>query len=70
MNLFTSHLPSLTETQRLELEVPLTLAERDRALGEMDSGKAPGIDGIPAEFYLEFWDLIGPELLNIIHESL
>ena len=50
--------------------MPLTLVERERALGEMDSGKAPRIDGKPAEFYLEFWDLVGPELLNVIQKLL
>ena len=50
--------------------MPLTLAELERALGEIDSGRAPGIDGIPAEFYLELWGFVGPELLNVIQESL
>ena len=36
----------------------------------MDSGKTPGIDGLPAEFFLAFWDLLAPELLNVIQESL
>jgi len=50
--------------------VSLTLAELERALGEMDSGKERGINGIPPEFNLEFWDLLGPEVLNIFQESL
>ena len=70
MKLFNSHLPSLTEIQLLELDIPLTLVELDRALGEMGSGKTPGIDDQEAEFFLAFWELLHPQLLNVIQESL
>ena len=50
--------------------MPLTLVELERALGEMNSGKAPRNDGIPAEFCLELWDLMCLELLNVVQESL
>ncbi len=69
MNVLTSHLPSVTEAQRLELDAPITLPELTGALAEMESGKAPGIDGLPAEFFLAFWDILGPELLKVLDAS-
>ncbi len=36
----------------------------------MRRGKSPGLDGIPPEFYLEFWSDLGPIMLDIIDTSL
>ncbi len=36
----------------------------------MQAGKSPGIDGIPPEFILTFWNILGPLLLNMIHYSI
>ena len=33
----------------------LTLKELHRALQSMECGKAPGLDGIPADVYKVFW---------------
>ena len=52
------------------MENPITLEELRLALSGMASGKAPGLDGIPREFYETFWDIIGPELLEMFQESL
>ena len=54
----------------VSMENPITLEELRLALSAMASGKAPGLDGIPHEFYETFWDIIGPELLEMFHESL
>lgn len=70
MRQLTSRLPSITEPQCLELDAPITLEELTQALNEMDSGRAPGIDGLPAEFYVKFWDLLGPELMHVFKSSL
>ena len=70
MELLTSHFPSITEPQRLSLDSPITFPELTQALAGLNSGKAPGIDGLPAEFFLAFWDLLGPELLNVLESSL
>ena len=32
-------------------------------------GKKPGSDGLPYEFYTQFWDLLGPELLAVLQDS-
>ena len=46
------------------------LEELTQALAGMDTGSALGIDGLPAEFYVEFWDLLGPELMHVFKSSL
>lgn len=51
------------------LEGPLLATELYAALQSMEGGKAPGIDGIPVEFYREFWSVIGEDLLTVFYES-
>ncbi len=36
----------------------------------LQSGKAPGIDGLPVDFYKSFWPIIGHDLLNVVLDSL
>ncbi|KAK9543285.1 hypothetical protein VZT92_001076 [Zoarces viviparus] len=48
------------------LEAPLTLIEIEWALQRMKRRKVPGIDGLPAEFYLKFWDILGPVVLEVL----
>uniref|UniRef100_A0A9J8BR89 Reverse transcriptase domain-containing protein n=1 Tax=Cyprinus carpio carpio TaxID=630221 RepID=A0A9J8BR89_CYPCA len=36
----------------------------------MESGKTPGIDGLPVEFYKEFWAVLNEDLLAVLNESL
>ena len=35
----------------------------------MPRNKKPGNDGLPAEFYLKFFDILGPILLKCINEN-
>ena len=35
----------------------------------MARGKAPGLDGLPLEFYLSFWHLLAPDLLTVLNFS-
>lgn len=50
------------------LEAPLTLKELEGALGRMNRRRVPGIDGLPVEFYMKFWDRLGPVLLEVLTE--
>jgi hypothetical protein len=34
------------------------------ALSHMQSGKTPGLDGLTAEFYKQFWHLLGGPLVQ------
>ena len=36
----------------------------------MPNNKSPGLDGIPIEFYKQYWELIGDEVHKIISEAL
>ena len=59
-------LPRLDESQSASLGVDLTLEELSTAVGQLSSGRAPGLDGLPAEFYKCFWDLLGEDLLEVL----
>ena len=52
------------------MEAPLTLEELESALRRMGRRKVPGIDGLPAEFYLKFWGTLGPVVLEVLSEVL
>ncbi len=36
----------------------------------MKNGKAPGLDGLPVEFYKAYWHLLGEDLLAVLSDSL
>ena len=36
----------------------------------LQSGKAPGIDGLPADFFKSFWDILGQDLLEVVNDSI
>lgn len=37
---------------------------------QLPSGKAPGVDSIPAEFYQELWDNIDRDVFNFVTEAI
>ncbi|XP_064597859.1 uncharacterized protein LOC135464363 [Liolophura sinensis] len=51
-------------------EQPFTLEELHSAAKSMTLNKSPGIDGLPVELYLAFWDVLGPILLDVANEVL
>lgn len=67
---FYEGLPNVLEDSKAELERPLSTEELLNALKGMESGKSPGMDGLPAEFYKEFWAVLGEELLAVLNKSL
>lgn len=67
---FLENLPNISEESKKELESALTLGELYGALQSMESGKTPGIDGLPAEFLKTFWSEIGVDLLEVFNDSL
>ena len=58
---------SLPPGQASLCEGPLSLEECFTALKGMARGKAPGVDGLPMEFYLKFWDVLGPDLVEVLN---
>ena len=45
----------------------LSSAECFTALQGMARRKAPGLDGLPMEFYLRFWSVLGSDLVNVLN---
>ena len=57
----------LSAAESESCEGDLTEEECLRALKQMASSKAPGVDGLPAEFYVRFWSLLGPDLVMVLN---
>lgn len=57
----------LSEQERALCEGELSNAECKRALDGMASGKSPGLDGFPAEFYQRFWPVMGDDYVEVIN---
>uniref|UniRef100_A0AAZ3PI26 Reverse transcriptase domain-containing protein n=1 Tax=Oncorhynchus tshawytscha TaxID=74940 RepID=A0AAZ3PI26_ONCTS len=66
-NVFLEHLSRrLLEDIREVMEAQISLEEVESALRRMGKGKVPGMDGLPAEFYLKFWGILGPVVLEVL----
>ena len=57
----------LTSEQAQYCEGLLTVEECFNALKAMPSNKTPGLDGLPAEFFLSFWELLGNDLVEVLN---
>ena len=57
-------LPSLSQEQQQQLECDISFEELTAASKLLEDGKAPGLDGLPAEFYKALWNFLGPTLIN------
>ena len=61
------NLPNLSESQALTMDAPITIQEVLSALEDMGNSKSPGNDGLQKEFYLFFFELLGPLLTDCIN---
>ena len=59
---------SLTDIERDSCEGLFTKDELFSALKGLQTGKSPGSDGLPTEFYLAFWDDLGDFLVLVLNE--
>ena len=62
---FDQERPSLNDSDKQKCEGLLTEKECLEALETMESGKSPGTDGLPAEFYKVFWKDVSPFLIHL-----
>ena len=66
-DLLSSLTNSLSADQSMLCEGQITLEETTNAVKGLSSGKSPGPDGLSAEFYVKFWDLLGPFLVQVFN---
>ena len=52
------------------LTQPFTCQDLEKSIKQMANGKSAGLDGLPAEFYKQFFDLIADDLLLVFTEHL
>lgn len=62
-------LPTIDEQYASDLERPFSKAEILKAISTMQSGKSPGPDGFPSEFFKKFYLELSPILLAVYDES-
>ena len=63
-----SSLPrQLSSDQASSCEGQMSLDEMTLALKSMSNNKAPGPDGLSVEFYVKFWDRLGPYLCRVLN---
>ena len=66
-DLFSNLTLCLSDEDRDKCEGLLSLAELSSGLSNMSKNKSPGPDGLSVEFYSQFWNLLGPILLEVIN---
>ncbi|KAJ8018592.1 hypothetical protein HOLleu_43331 [Holothuria leucospilota] len=59
---------TIDNNQKNKLNLPISSDEIYSALRRTPKNKTPGIDGLPYEFYLDFYDLIGSDLLAVFND--
>ena len=59
---------SLTDSDRERCEGLFTKEEISSALKGLQTGKSPGSDGLPTEFYVVFWDYLCDPLMQVYNE--
>lgn len=61
-------LPVLSEDNKELLETDISFEEISLAVKGLSSGKSPGLDGLPAEFYKSFWTIIGDDYFEVLQK--
>ncbi len=69
-SVFFKDLPKVSDEANAGISGALNLGELHKAVQSMESGRVPGIDGIPVDFYKCFWEEIGEDLLEVLNGSL
>ena len=64
-----NNLNKLSEQEAELLEGEITEIECKHAIKNMKLNKSPGSDGIPAEFYISFWENIKQILLESLNSA-
>ena len=67
---FMVNLPVIKPEDRAFIEAPIQLEEITAALKTSPKHRAPGLDGLPHEFYQRTQHIIGPTLVKVFQEQL
>ena len=67
--LYNPSIPKLDEDEKEKCEGRLTYNEFYRSLLTFQTEKAPGNDGLTAEFYKAFWPLLGNLIVDCLNEA-
>ena len=62
--------PKISKTQNQKLQTKIDISEILQAITEMENRKSPGVDGIPIEFYKEFFDISKKDLQTVFNNVL
>ena len=62
-------LPQLSEVDKNKLEGELSVDECRQILKTFSNGKSPGEDGFTVEFYVQFFELLAPDLLKSLNAA-
>ena len=58
----------LSKEAKMNLDKPISEEEVKNAINRLPSGKSPGLDGFPIEFYKEYWDKIKNLFMAYLNE--
>ena len=67
---FLRDIPQVSQLASARMESRLTGEEVKEALKGMQNGKSPGEDGLPKEFYAKLWEVLGPEMVKVLQETM
>ena len=59
-----------TEEQSNQITKPLSKHEIKEAISQMENQKSPGVDGIPIDFYKEYYNLLEEDLHQLYRNIL
>jgi len=62
------NLPTIGGEQRASLDSIFSFQELTEAVQQMKPGRAPGIDGLPVEFYKVMWGIIGEDFYEVVQK--
>lgn len=63
------NIPKISTDLKGRLEEPISQAEIASAISSMQSGKCPGPDGFPAEFFKTFSTILSPQFCSVLSET-
>ena len=63
---YLKNVGKLNDSERNNMVTQVTLEEVEGAIKDAKLNKSPGLDGLPYEFYIAVWDIIGEEFKDII----